>query len=68
MYGLVGVPKETVLGEYRVALNPDVAAQLIKMGVKVQVQKDAGLASYFTDAAYQAAELKWWMMHTRMLM
>lgn len=52
---LVGVPKETVQGEYRVALNPDVAAQLIKMGVKVQVQKDAGLASYFTDAAYQAA-------------
>ncbi len=52
---LVGVPKETVQGEFRVALNPDVAAQLIKMGVKVQVQKDAGLASYFTDAAYKAA-------------
>jgi NAD(P) transhydrogenase subunit alpha len=52
---LVGVPKETVQGEHRVALNPDVAAQLIKMGVKVQVQKDAGLASYFTDQAYAAA-------------
>jgi H+-translocating NAD(P) transhydrogenase subunit alpha len=52
---LVGVPKETVQGEHRVALNPDVAAQLIKMGVKVQVQKDAGLASYFTDDAYRAA-------------
>ncbi len=52
---LVGVPKETVQGEHRVALNPDVAAQLIKMGLKVQVQKDAGLASYFTDDAYKAA-------------
>lgn len=52
---LVGVPKETVSGEHRVALNPDVAALLIKMGVKVQVEKNAGLASYFTDEAYKAA-------------
>jgi H+-translocating NAD(P) transhydrogenase subunit alpha len=52
---LVGVPKETVQGEFRVALNPDVAAQLIKLGVKVQVEKDAGLASHFTNEAYEKA-------------
>jgi H+-translocating NAD(P) transhydrogenase subunit alpha len=52
---IVGVPKETVAGENRVAINPDVAAQLIKLGAKVQVEKEAGLASYFTDAAYTAA-------------
>lgn len=52
---IVGVPKETVAGENRVAINPDVAAQLIKLGAKVQVEKEAGLASYFTDEAYTAA-------------
>jgi len=52
---LVGVPKETVQGEFRVALNPDVAAQLIKLGVKVQVEKDAGLTSHFTNEAYEKA-------------
>jgi len=52
---LVGVPKETIQGEFRVALNPDVAAQLIKLGVKVQVEKDAGLASHFTNEAYEKA-------------
>ena len=50
---LVGVPKETVQGEHRVAINPDVAAQLIKMGVQIQVEKNAGIASYFTDQAYE---------------
>ncbi|HAC16363.1 MAG TPA: Re/Si-specific NAD(P)(+) transhydrogenase subunit alpha [Bacteroidetes bacterium] len=52
---LVGVPKETVQGEFRVAVNPDVAAQLIKMGVQIQVEKNAGIASYFTDQAYENA-------------
>lgn len=52
---VVGVPKETVAGENRVAVNPDVAAQLINAGARVQVEKGAGLASYFTDAAYEAA-------------
>jgi H+-translocating NAD(P) transhydrogenase subunit alpha len=52
---IVGVPKETVAGEHRVALNPDVTAQLIKLGAKVNIEKNAGLASYFTDAAYEAA-------------
>ena len=52
---LVGVPKETVQGEHRVAINPDVAAQLIKMGVQIQVEKNAGIASYFTDQAYENA-------------
>jgi len=51
----VGVPKETAKGEHRVALNPDVAAQIIKLGAEVRVEKGAGLAAHFTDEAYQAA-------------
>lgn len=52
---VVGVPKEIAQGETRVALIPDIAAQLIKSGVSVQVEKNAGLTSYFTDEAYKAA-------------
>jgi len=52
---LIGVPKEIVAGEHRVALNPDVTAQLIKLGATVQIETNAGLASYFTDEAYKNA-------------
>ncbi len=52
---VIGVPRETVAGENRVALNPDVASQLIKLGASVQIEKGAGLASYFTDEAYVSA-------------
>jgi H+-translocating NAD(P) transhydrogenase subunit alpha len=51
----VGVPKETANGEYRVALNPDIAANIIKLGAIVQIEKGAGLRAHFTDEAYQAA-------------
>lgn len=50
-----GVPKETQSGENRVALNPDSVSQLIKLGVSVQIETNAGIASYFTNEAYVAA-------------
>jgi H+-translocating NAD(P) transhydrogenase subunit alpha len=50
---LVGVPKETVAGERRVALVPDLAAKLIKAGLEVIVQPGAGVSAGFADAAYQ---------------
>lgn len=50
-----GVPKETHSGENRVALNPDSVTQLIKLGVSVQIETNAGIASYFTNEAYIAA-------------
>lgn len=55
---LIGVPKEITSGEHRVALNPDVTAQLIKSGVSVQIEENAGLAAYFTNEAYQNAGAK----------
>jgi len=48
----VGVPKETWPGETRVALIPAGAATLIKSGVQVVVEKDAGRAAGFLDDAY----------------
>ncbi|MBX3175396.1 MAG: NAD(P) transhydrogenase subunit alpha [Gemmatimonadaceae bacterium] len=52
---ILGVPKETVPGELRVALIPESAARLVKAGVTVQVEPGAGLSAGFTDAAYTAA-------------
>jgi H+-translocating NAD(P) transhydrogenase subunit alpha len=50
----VGVPKETSPGETRVALIPAGAATLIKSGLPVVVEKDAGRAAGFLDDAYVA--------------
>lgn len=49
-----GVPKEILAGERRVAVTPETAAQLIKGGAKVLVEKDAGLGAFISDDAYRA--------------
>ena len=51
----VAVPTETVPGERRVALVPEVAGRLVKQGLTVRVQAGAGEAAGFADAAYAAA-------------
>ena len=51
----IGVPKETVDGEKRVATVPDVVAKLIKLGFTVAVERGAGDAANFADDAYRAA-------------
>jgi proton-translocating NAD(P)+ transhydrogenase subunit alpha len=50
---IVSVPKETMPGERRVALVPDLVPKLTKAGQEVFVQKGAGLAAGFLDASYQ---------------
>ncbi|MFN0115329.1 MAG: Re/Si-specific NAD(P)(+) transhydrogenase subunit alpha [Paracoccaceae bacterium] len=55
---LVGAPKETVEGETRVALTPDSALQLQKLGHACAIETGAGALAGFTDAAYQAAGVK----------
>ena len=50
---VVGVPTETLEGERRVALTPAVVPALAKLGATVLVESGAGLASGFTDAAYE---------------
>jgi NAD(P) transhydrogenase subunit alpha len=51
----IGVPKETVAGEHRVALVPEVVGKLISKGLDVVVQSEAGADAMLTDAAYVAA-------------
>ncbi len=55
---IIGVPKEILEGENRVAIVPDVAVKLIKAGYEVHIEKDAGLKAGFTDSAYQQAGVK----------
>jgi len=50
---IVGIPKETVPDERRVALVPDLVAKLTNSGVEVLVQTGAGLAAGFSDSSYE---------------
>ncbi|HOC55050.1 MAG TPA: alanine dehydrogenase [Verrucomicrobiota bacterium] len=52
---IVGVPKEIKDQEYRVALLPSAAYQLIKRGHKVVVERGAGAGSGYLDADYAQA-------------
>ena len=54
----LGVPKEIVPGEKRVALVPEVIPQLLKLGHTVAVEAGAGSGAGFTDQEYSAAGAK----------
>src|ERR1041384_5646500 len=51
----IGVPKEIKGQEYRVALLPSGAYQLIKRGHQVVVERSAGAGAGYPDADYDAA-------------
>jgi H+-translocating NAD(P) transhydrogenase subunit alpha len=51
----IGVPKEIHAGEQRVALTPETAGRLQKLGFEVSVESGAGSAAQFSDEAYRAA-------------
>src|SRR6266487_653475 len=51
----VGVPKEIKGQEYRVALLPSAAYQLIKRGHQVLVERNAGAGAGYPDADYDQA-------------
>jgi alanine dehydrogenase len=51
----VGVAKEIKTDEYRVALTPAGARELVQRGHEVAIESGAGLGSAFVDSAYEAA-------------
>src|SRR5713226_9740811 len=51
----IGIPKEIKGQEYRVALLPSAAYQLIKRGHRVIVERSAGTGAGYPDADYDAA-------------
>ena len=52
---IIGIPKETKKNEFRVALVPEHAAQLTKLGHTVFVEKGAGAGCKFSDVDYEKA-------------
>lgn len=51
----IGAPKETFAGENRVAMTPDSATQLQKLGHECLIETGAGEKAGFSDEAYEAA-------------
>lgn len=56
MTAVVGVLRETAANETRVAVVPEIAAKLTALGVRVLVERGAGVAAHFPDSAYGDAE------------
>jgi NAD(P) transhydrogenase subunit alpha len=55
---LIGIPKETVAGETRVAATPETVKKFVALGLEVVVQADAGACSSVPDTHYAAAGAK----------
>ncbi len=51
----IGVPKEVHEGECRVAMTPDTAEQIQKLGFSVALETGAGEKAHFSDEAYREA-------------
>jgi NAD(P) transhydrogenase subunit alpha len=51
----IGIPKEIMYGERRVAVIPETVEKLVKIGAQVLVETGAGDRSFFTEQQYQAA-------------
>ncbi len=48
----IAIPSEVHNNERRVAVTPDVAGQLIKLGFEVEVESGAGISASFSDASF----------------
>ena len=51
----LGIPKETLPGERRVATTPEVAQKLVAKGFELLLEAGAGTAASYADDAYAAA-------------
>ncbi|WP_394250321.1 Re/Si-specific NAD(P)(+) transhydrogenase subunit alpha [Vibrio profundi] len=54
----IGVPREVLAGETRVAASPKSVEQLLKLGFEVCVETQAGTLASFDDSAYEASGAK----------
>ena len=54
----VGVPKETLPGERRVALDPATVRKLVSSGLEVLVEHGAGESAFFPDSLYEASQAR----------
>ncbi|UDF04451.1 Re/Si-specific NAD(P)(+) transhydrogenase subunit alpha [Asticcacaulis sp. AND118] len=52
---VIGIPKETAVGERRVGATPDTVKKWVGSGQRVLIEANAGVAAAFTDEAFSAA-------------
>ena len=52
----IGIPKEILFNESRVAGTPDILSKLTKKGFDIQVESGAGALAGFTDQNYEAID------------
>lgn len=52
---LIGIPKEQLAGEARVAMTPELVKKLVGKGFTCQVESGAGVAAGYPDADYKEA-------------
>ena len=55
---IIGSPKEIFKGENRVAMTPESAKQLQKLGYKCILESNAGINANFSDKDYKDAGVK----------
>lgn len=51
----IGVPRENEEGEKRVALTPDVAVKMQKLGFDISMESGAGADASYADEEYEKA-------------
>lgn len=51
----IGVPREILEGERRIALVPESCRKLVKAGIEVSIESGAGTQAFFPDDAYREA-------------
>lgn len=52
---IIAIPKETTLGEKRVAIEPSVATKLVKLGAQVLIETGAGDQAHYPDSTFKEA-------------
>jgi len=55
---IIGIPKEILPGENRIAIVPDLVSKYIKAGFTVHVERDAGINAGYTNEKFSAAGAK----------
>ena len=55
---IVGVLKEVVVGENRVAVTPQTVKDLLKVGLEIHIETEAGKTAFISDSDYQNAGAK----------
>lgn len=55
---IVGVLKEVLVGENRVAVTPQTVKDLLKVGLEIHIETEAGKTAFISDSDYQNAGAK----------